>query len=42
MNPHFRFLQDRYDAQHTNIFVCVNNTCKLPVATVAEALAQLK
>jgi uncharacterized protein YyaL (SSP411 family) len=33
---------DRYAEGETLIYVCVDNTCKLPVATVAEALVQLK
>jgi uncharacterized protein YyaL (SSP411 family) len=31
-------LEGRFDEEQTLIYVCVNNTCKLPVKTVAEAL----
>lgn len=33
---------DRYVAEETLIYVCVENTCKLPVSTVADALIQLE
>ncbi len=35
-------LQDRFDKQQTSIYVCVDNTCKLPVDSVPEALSQIK
>jgi len=34
-------LEDRYDEDDTYIYVCQNNTCKLPVKTVAEAVDQI-
>ncbi len=34
--------KDRYVAGETYIYVCYNNTCKLPVKTVTEALQQLQ
>jgi hypothetical protein len=34
--------KDRYVAGETYIYVCTNNTCKLPVKTVTEALRQLR
>ncbi len=34
--------EDRFVAGETYIYVCYNNTCKLPVKTVTEALQQLK
>ena len=33
---------DRYVAEETLIYVCVENTCKLPVTTVTDALLQLE
>lgn len=35
-------LQNRFSQTDTNIFICVNNSCKYPVKTVAEALKLLK
>ena len=34
-------LQNRYSEADTHIFICVNNACKYPVKTVAEALKLL-
>ncbi|QBA63837.1 thioredoxin domain-containing protein [Muriicola soli] len=34
--------KDRYVHEETYIYVCTNNTCKLPVKTVTEALQQLQ
>lgn len=34
--------KDRYDSQETFIYVCQNNTCKLPVKTSMEAVEQMK
>ena len=34
--------KDRYDNADTFIYVCQNNTCKLPVKTVADAFKQIK
>ena len=34
-------LQNRFSEADTHIFICVNNTCKYPVKTVAEALKLL-
>jgi uncharacterized protein YyaL (SSP411 family) len=34
-------LQDRFSPDRTSIYVCRDRVCNLPVATVAEALAQL-
>ena len=34
-------LQERYVDGRTMIYVCVNNTCKLPVETIPEALELL-
>lgn len=34
--------KDRYFDDETLIYVCQNSTCKLPVKTVAEAIAQMK
>ncbi len=34
--------KDRYDIADTFIYVCQNNTCKLPVKTVEEAFKQIK
>ncbi|MDB5106785.1 MAG: protein containing a thioredoxin domain [Fibrobacteres bacterium] len=35
-------LEGRYSAERTSVFVCRDRVCKLPVATVAEALGQLQ
>ncbi|MFY0630479.1 MAG: thioredoxin domain-containing protein [Flavobacteriaceae bacterium] len=35
-------LENRYIADETYIYVCVNNSCKLPVTTVEKALTLLK
>lgn len=37
-NSDLHLLKNRFVKGKTNIFVCVNNTCKLPVTTVSEAL----
>tara|TARA_R110002051_G_scaffold269806_2_gene330087 strand:- start:13784 stop:15958 length:2175 start_codon:yes stop_codon:yes gene_type:complete len=34
--------KDRFDDEETFIYVCQNNTCKLPVKTVEEAFEQMK
>ncbi|MGB3773979.1 MAG: thioredoxin domain-containing protein [Leeuwenhoekiella sp.] len=34
--------EGRWDDQNTWIYICTNNSCKLPVATVDEALTMLK
>jgi hypothetical protein len=34
--------KDRFDDEETFIYVCQNNTCKLPVKTVKEAFEQMK
>lgn len=34
-------LKNRFNNEETNIFICVNNTCKFPVKTVDEALKLL-
>lgn len=34
--------KDRYDNEETFIYVCQNNTCKLPVKTIEEAFEQMK
>ena len=34
--------KDRFQDQKTRIYVCVNNTCNLPLETVLEAVKQLE
>ncbi|TVZ13992.1 thioredoxin domain-containing protein [Maribacter sp. MAR_2009_72] len=34
--------KDRYDADDTFVYVCQNNTCKLPVTSTIEAIGQMK
>ncbi|MDB4050780.1 thioredoxin domain-containing protein [Flavobacteriaceae bacterium] len=38
----FYLLKDRYFEDETYIYVCVDNTCKFPVTSVAEALGLMK
>ena len=40
-NSDLALFKDRYFEDETYIFVCQNNTCKLPVTTVADAIEQL-
>ncbi len=35
-------LQNRFDQQQTNIYICVNKSCKLPTDSVITALEQIK
>ena len=41
-NSSLPLLQERYTKERTLIYVCVNNTCKLPVEKVEDALKLLK
>ena len=34
--------KDRFEKNDTNIYVCLNNSCKLPVKSVSEALQQIE
>ena len=42
VNSELPLLQNRYSNIETNIFVCVDGACKMPVKTTEEAIALLK
>jgi hypothetical protein len=42
LSSEISLFKDRYDNADTFIYVCQNNTCKLPVKTVEEAFTQIK